>query len=185
MNSAINSLEAKIKETVLRLPLVVGNAAVNWTIDSFRVQGFRTVSTIGTAWQQRRDTGRKSQGRAILIQSGRLRRSIRILSLGVGSVSIGSDLPYAAVHNEGLTIHRTGGTRVIHFKSVSQNIATHKLKGKFSKRSKADYAQKVEIGPHDVPMPRRQFMPTSASESPIFVKEMEAVITRELKPFFN
>jgi len=46
-------------------------------------------------------------GRAILVKSGALRRSLRKISKSRLSVTIISDLPYANVHNEGLTSGRS------------------------------------------------------------------------------
>lgn len=183
----INALEAKVKETVLRLPLIVGNAAVNWTLDSFRIQGFRTVSAIGTAWAPRKDLSKKNAGRAVLVKTGRLRRSYRILALGVASVTIGSDLVYAGVHNNGFkgTVAVKGHAR--------NNFAYHKeATGKLTKTGKArmktvqTIASTSYVKPHSRKMdiPRRQAMPTDAKDSPVFVKDMEAVIIRELKQFF-
>jgi len=50
--------------------------------------------------------------------------------------------------------------------------------------SKADYAQKVEIGEHEIKMPKRQAMPNNESDSPIFVRDMETVIKEELNKIF-
>ncbi len=179
-----DSIKGRVNEVMLRLPLVVGNAGVNWVKDSFRIQGFRTVSNFGIAWYPRKDKSSKNAGRDVLIKTGRLRRSYRVLSYTATSVTIGSDLVYAAVHNEGLTIRHPGGSRVLHFKSTSQNIKTGKLKGKFSKERKADYAQKVDIKPYDIKMPKRQAMPTSETDSPIFVRDMENVIKEQFKDIF-
>jgi len=178
--SALDDINRVVTEVVLRLPLIVGNAGVNWVKDSFRIQGFRTVSNFGTAWNPRKDKSRKNAGRDVLIKTGRLRRSYRVLSYTATSVTIGSDLVYAAVHNEGLTINHPGGSRVLHFKSTSQNLKTGKLKGKFSKERKADYAQKVNIGAYEIPMPKRQAMPIEGNDSPIFIRDMELIIQNEL-----
>lgn len=60
---------------------------------NFERQGF-----FSEKWQRRRSPIR--QGRAVLIDSGALRRSIHSRT-SASSVTFVSDLPYAAVHNEG------------------------------------------------------------------------------------
>ena len=68
--------------------------------DSFKDQGF-TNNNI-KEWKPRKND--KDPGRAILIKSGDLRRSIKEVSRTSNSVTIGSDLPYAEAHNKGLTV---------------------------------------------------------------------------------
>ncbi len=94
-----NPLEAPLHklEAAAGSPLpVIGTAAVNDAKENFRRQGFA-----GVPWAHRKTDGRKDKGRAILVKSGHLRNSIRIVSIGSGSVTIGTDVPYARVHNEG------------------------------------------------------------------------------------
>ena len=66
---------------------------------NFERQGF-----FSEKWQRRR--GPVRQGRSLLIDSGELRRSIRT-RLDGRSVTFGSDLAYAAIHNEGGEIRVT------------------------------------------------------------------------------
>ena len=95
--SSLEQIQAGVKATINHLPLVLGNAAVNWVKDSFTQQGWRGSTFEG--WKAVRNEKRK--GAAILIKTGRLRRSIRIVKMNASSVSIGSDVPYAEVHNDG------------------------------------------------------------------------------------
>jgi len=100
----IQRLISKFKGVMLRLPLLVGNEAVNFTLNNFQMQGFmgntfQPWATRRTGWK--RD---KRKGRALLIDSGRLRRSIRITRITTDSVAIGTDVKYAKAHNEGVSI---------------------------------------------------------------------------------
>ena len=80
----------------------IGNEAKNFFVNSWRVQGFedRTVEK----WKPRKKETKRTIGRAILVQSGDLRRSIirQPVNKAQLSVKISTDLPYAKVHNEGL-----------------------------------------------------------------------------------
>jgi phage gpG-like protein len=69
----IAKLELDLKTQLTRIPVVVGNAAVNFSKDNFRRQAFSGE----VAWQGRHFGGRG----AILVKSGDLRRSIRIIEI--------------------------------------------------------------------------------------------------------
>lgn len=169
--SGLDRVNAQVRETVLRLPLMLGNHMVNFSKDSFRVQGWR--GSTFQPWAQRK-IKTKNQGRAILIRSGRLRRSPYIVHLGSSYVTIGSDVPYAQIHNQGGTINMRARQRVIHFKATRSRT-------RFSKEKNATFAQKVNVGGYQVNMPRRQFMPESANDSPVLRKQLEDLVLHELE----
>lgn len=85
-----------------RAIILIGNEAKNFFVNSWRLQGFedRTVEK----WKPRKKETKRTIGRAILVQSGDLRRSIirQPVNKAQLSVKISTDLPYAKVHNEGL-----------------------------------------------------------------------------------
>jgi phage gpG-like protein len=100
----------------VNLVRIAGTDAVNHFTKSFRDQGFTDNSL--ERWEPRkgdfvngisrlRKRERIRSGRAILVKSGALRRSLRKISKSRLSVTIISDLPYANVHNEGLTSGRS------------------------------------------------------------------------------
>jgi phage gpG-like protein len=89
-----------------------GVLAVNHTKKAFRDQGF-TDSSI-EPWKNRKapkgkNANKKSSKRAILVKSGLLKRSVRVTRSTGTDIAIGSDLPYAQVHNEGLRAGRGKG----------------------------------------------------------------------------
>ena len=85
-----------------RAIILIGNEAKNFFVNSFRLQGFedRTVEK----WKPRKKETKRSIGRAILVKSGDLRRSIirQPVNKANLSVKISTDLVYAKVHNEGI-----------------------------------------------------------------------------------
>jgi phage gpG-like protein len=83
-----------------RLPKVAGAMAVAHFKMNFRKQGW-TDRGRTTPWPPRKNRGRGDSRRAILIKSGRLRRSIQITRSGPGYVGIGTYVPYAQIHNDG------------------------------------------------------------------------------------
>ena len=75
-----------------------GVMAVNHFTKSFRDGGFTDESL--ETWKPRKRAER-GKSRAVLVKSGRLRRSLRSRRFGVLSVKIMTDVPYARVHNNG------------------------------------------------------------------------------------
>lgn len=142
-------------------PRVMGQLAVREFVGSFRRQAFVDEAGVTHAWPARKKADKK--GRAILVKSGRLRRSIRVVSQDSDSVTIGTDVPYAQLHNEGGVLHAT------------QNIRAHRRRRYQTDEVSAPSARKAKyvrthIGTSEVrahtrtlntTMPQRQFMGAS------------------------
>jgi phage gpG-like protein len=105
----IQMAQVKLQKTLTAFIAVMGTDAKNHFVKSFRNQGFEDDSI--QRWQPRKNeisggiarVRRKSLGsRAILVKTGDLRRSVRVISKSYRSIVVGSDLPYAQIHNDGL-----------------------------------------------------------------------------------
>ena len=89
-----------------RLPIVLGNIAKNFFLEAFRKGGFTDVGF--KRWKQRRK--RLGRGRtsptlkeaATLVQSGKVKRSIRVRPATFRITRIFTNVVYAAIHNFGL-----------------------------------------------------------------------------------
>lgn len=84
------------------LPKRISVLAVNFSKERFVKQNWIDSSTHD--WKPRsraRRGGKRRQKGAILVDSGRLKRSIRKVSVSKDRVIIGTDVPYAQVHNDG------------------------------------------------------------------------------------
>jgi phage gpG-like protein len=91
------------------LPTLLGNDAVNFFKNSFRKQGWEDEGM--QRWKPRkgevnagisRVSKKSGSGRAILVKSGDLKKSIIVELANWRKIRITSNLPYAAIHNEGL-----------------------------------------------------------------------------------
>jgi phage gpG-like protein len=82
--------------------ILIGNEAKNFFVNSFRVQGFEDKSV--DKWKPRKKQTKRNIGRAILVDSGDLRKSIirEPVNKANLSVKISTDLDYAKIHNEGI-----------------------------------------------------------------------------------
>jgi len=108
----LEQIETQMKVFYKGLSYELGNESRNHFVDSWRNQGFtdrslhkwkevkrRTQGTKAYKYPKTKGLGRRT--RAILVKSGNLRRSVRIMEQAKKYVILGSDLPYAGVHNVG------------------------------------------------------------------------------------
>jgi len=98
-----------ISRAVDRFPNMVATEAVQFSKERFRQQNW--IDNTTQPWKKRKAEtwGRKARkGRGILVDTGRLFRSIRKIMVSPTVVVIGTDVPYGKIHNEGgrLTIHQ-------------------------------------------------------------------------------
>lgn len=132
INKQFAEFYQKAKSVINTFPVLAGNEAVNFFQDSFRKQGFAGVNQ--QTWKKRKtDKNKHDTGRAILVKSGRLKRSIRRMRADWQSVIVGTDVPYAEIHNEGFrgtqTVkeHSRVGTRLVSTK-LKKMVRLVKLK---------------------------------------------------------
>ncbi len=155
-------------------PRQVGRLALATFDENFANGGF--TDKIFIRWKPRKgdtenrgrqlgDGGRQS-GRAILIKSGRLRRSLRIASASAGQVRLvagNQDVPYAGIHNEGGTITGTASVSA-HSRRLFESDEVSKPGAKKAKYVKI-HTGTVQVKAHTRKMnthiPRRQFMGNS------------------------
>lgn len=106
----INKME-RLEKVVLTFPNKAAIQAVAFSKDRFVKQNWVDART--EPWKPRKGRGR-DRGRGILIGKGRgrLKKSVRKIRVGRNFAVIGSDVPYAAVHNEGLRAGRGKGFKM-------------------------------------------------------------------------
>ena len=94
-------IEKKARTTLENAMVEIGNSAKSFFVENFRKQGFDNKSV--ERWQPRKKADKRA-GRAILVKTGDLRRSIirNPANRAALSVKISTDLVYAARHNNGL-----------------------------------------------------------------------------------
>ena len=102
---------------------------------------------------------RKKRG-SLMVDSKRLKGSIRVVKSSKTSVTIGTDVPYAQIHNEGGKIDQT---LKIKKHSRQRNGRKHSVKAHKRKRT--------------IKIPKRQFI----GESAILLRRIERYVEREIK----
>lgn len=155
-----------IDDIFKNLPVWAGNAALNFYRDSWRRQGYIDRSFV--RWPQRSNT---QSGKAVLVQSGRLRRSLR-LSTGATWFEVSTDVPYAKAHNEGETI-----TQTVTAKQRGYFWARHKAAKDAGRSGEADRWKRMALSKTlTITMPKRQFM----GESDLLRRRIVAQVERGL-----
>ena len=146
-------------------PRMVGTMAVNFFKDRFERGGWQDASF--KKWDARKNnkTKGKTKKRAILVQTGRLRRSIRITHVLNNSVHVGTDVPYAQLHNEGGSINTTASVRA------------HTRKGKKGK----SHAVKAHTRKVLINITQRQFM----GNSDFLNRRIQMNLIHKLKQIFQ
>ena len=155
-NFDISKLQKEVKEALFHLPRAIGVKAVEIFKENFRLQGFMDSSV--NKWKSRKNN-KRSEGRAILVKSGRLKRSIRIINTTQESATIGTDVEYAQVHNEGSndTVNVKSHERKTSGKSFVYNI---KSKRRSTVKVQTGTAQ-VKSHSRRLNIPQRQFIGNS------------------------
>ena len=97
----LKQAEQKARKALEAAIVDVGNTAKVFFVESFRKQGFDDKSV--QKWKPRKVADKRA-GRAILVKTGDLRRSIirNPANRAALSIKISTDLVYAARHNNGL-----------------------------------------------------------------------------------
>jgi phage gpG-like protein len=172
----IAQLQKQFKSVWLRVPILVGNEAVNFTLDNFRLQGF--MGATFQSWRPRKVSWKKDKrtGRNLLIDSGRLRRSIRIVSLTTDYVSIGTDVKYAKAHNEG--VNALGVIQTVKgFKRNRTYIDEVSAPGARKARYETTIIGQMQVKSHTrrivMRIPKRQFM----GDSPYLQQRLRRVVS--------
>ncbi len=180
----LNNLERNFQSVYLRLPPLVGNEAVNFTLDNFKRQGFLGDSF--QPWARRKDPNKWGQhpprnSRPVLMDTGALRRSIRMISHNGDTVVIGSDMPYAQAHNEGVRLGEIQSVKAFSRKLTKLGVVDKK---ELKTRSKIKFGRlhvgDVEVKPFtrriNQNIPKRQFM----GDSPYLRASISRIVAAEI-----
>lgn len=114
------------------------------------------ASPEGAPWQPlaRATVKRRGSAHPILRVTGRLARTH--LQATADEVIVGSNLPYAAIHQYGGVIQRKGGEVKLHFKKFKSG--PRKGKVLFSRPKEATFGMKANVGPYTIRIPARPWL---------------------------
>ncbi|MDR1403030.1 MAG: phage virion morphogenesis protein, partial [Tannerellaceae bacterium] len=111
---------------------------------------------------QRGRTGRRSQ--TLLVDTGRLKKSIRKIKYTTEQIIIGTDVPYAEIHNEGGEIKKTVNVKSHTIKAHGRKAHTRNRSGR-AERIKAHTVKTYTVKAHarrmNLKIPSRRFIGNS------------------------
>lgn len=181
----LNKFEAHYKSVMIYAPKMLANDALNFFLDRFKDQAWIGYSR--EPWLPRKKQSRwsktpRNKGRAILIDRGRLRRSIRITMVQSMMARIGTDVPYAAAHNNGLRLGFIQQVKSYERKLTKLGIvATKSLKTRTNIKFGRVQTGKTRVRAHtrkiDMKLPKRQYM----GKSPYLAKQLSRRLLAEIK----
>lgn len=168
----------QVKAEIEKMTAAAGVIAKNHFVMSFRNQGFTDESIEKWIARKKADTGR-----AILVKSGALRRSIRVMNRGMFKVVIFSNLPYAQIHNEGMSATIKSHSRNKTFEASVRGNAGF-VNGKWSRGRSRKVRLRGEaygVGEYSVKMPKRQFIGNSGVLNRKIIAKFESQINKVFK----
>lgn len=179
-SDVIKTIEQRVRATLKALPRMVGNEVVNFSRDSFRQQGW--LGNNFQPWPKRKTNSKwgktpRNKGRALLVDTGKLRRGTRVISADWTLVKVGNDVPYARAHNEGVRL------------GLIQTVKAHRRK-RPGGNLKGQRGKKIASGVSFVKshtrrvnqrIPRRQFI----GNSPYLTRNIHKLIASQLNKALN
>ncbi len=151
-----------LKRLNARLPMVLREMSV--TLLTLIQQGIqREQSPDGTPWESLKPATVKQRGSAhpILRRRGYLYRSLTP-GTTANSAFVGTNWPYAAAHQFGARIKRTGGTATLYFRQDKRG----RVGNRFVKRRLSNVTRQAHVGPYEIVIPARAFLFTEAGRVP-------------------
>jgi phage virion morphogenesis protein len=165
--TAYNStLEALIKSVTDRQDLMtaLGGTMLDAVEQNFLQQGRPAWMGWSPAYAKRRGPGQ------ILQKTGRLAASIRA-AINNDEATVGTNVRYARIHNEGGEIKHAARTQDLYFKQYKR---TGEVGNRFVKKSRSNFVQSASIGAYTVQMPARPFLQLIEED----IRELEATAVR-------
>ncbi len=154
MSDFINRLN-QVSKAVERLPPRLAVVAVNFSKERFVQKNWVDRGRVSWKKRQRKDKG------SLMVRTGRLKRSIRKLSVNRNTIIIGTDVPYARIHNDGGSIKK------------NVRVREHSRRTRGGKEATVtSHKRKMNLT-----LPPRQFI----GESAVLMRRLERQIERDLK----
>lgn len=164
MNEFVRMVDNLIKARKA-LPNEVAVLAVKFSKDRFRDQAWYDNNKEAWKARKKRREGGKRKSQTLLVNSGRLKRSIRKIKADQNEVRIGSDVPYAEIHNNGGKITANANVRSYTKKAHSRKAHNRSRKGNIESvpaQNVSSHRIKAHRRKMNTTIPQRQFIGNSA-----------------------
>ncbi len=182
----------RLRQTWLTRPYKAGVIMVAFTKDRFKYQNW--LDAYPEPWKPRKaetkwGKTKRNNGRALLVDRGRLLRGNRIISSTMNSVTIGNDAPYASAHNDGVRLgiiqevgeHTRKRYKLQKVGTGIYSIKTRKERFKTKKVETGEIVVKAHQRRINQNIPRRRFM----GESRFLSNQINRMIEAEILKTFR
>ncbi|MCL2328453.1 MAG: phage virion morphogenesis protein [Bacteroidetes bacterium] len=153
-----------LSKTYKTLPKEIGAEAVKFSKERFVSQSW--LDKTKENWKPRKRPRKGKGSNTLLVKTGRLKRSVRVISADETQIIVGSDVPYAQIQNDGGTIN----------KSVTVKAHTRKRKTRCDKTTVKAHTRKM-----NTTIPSRRFLGTSYTLEKRITNLITARFMRALK----
>lgn len=163
MNEFIRMVDNLIKARKA-LPNEVAVLAVRFSKDRFRDQAWYDQNKESWKARKQRRQGGKRKSQTILVNTGRLKRSIRKIKADQNEVKIGTDVPYAEIHNNGGKITASANVKSYTKKAHSRKAHSRSRKGNIEAvpaQNVSSHRIKAHRRKMNTIIPQRQFIGNS------------------------
>ncbi|WP_312133411.1 phage virion morphogenesis protein [Empedobacter sp.] len=169
----LKKIQEGLAQTFRNLPPILGEEAVNFSLNSFDQEAWS--GDFQDTWQNRKNPTKWGKpddtGRALLVKTGQLKRSVRVIRITNNMVYIGAggaDTHYARAHNFGFR------------GKVDQNVRA------FTRKMKNGKSQQVKEHKRTIHqnIPKRQYI-GGDKDSPYLKARLRRASVLELKKIFK
>lgn len=150
-----------LKATYAKIPAEIATLAVNFSKERLRDQAW--LDETKHPWKPRKKPrrGGKKRSQTLLVDTGRLKKSIRKISADANRIVIGTDVPYASIHNYGGAITGTFKVRT-HTVKAHRRRAHARVRAGRTEKIKAQTVKTHIVAAHmrkvNTRIPQRQFL---------------------------
>ncbi len=150
----------------------MGVAALKFIDDNFAKQGFQGQTFL--KWDNRKKETKRTTGKKILSGTNALRNSIKKTD-GSDHTTISTDIPYAAIHNNGGVIPHPYREVILSYTGKPGKLKLAKTNTQNQQR-KVTTIRRSSIYHHTTTMPQRQFIGSSS----VLIAQVKQAITAQL-----
>lgn len=164
MNEFVKMVDNLIKARKA-LPNEVAALAVKFSKERFRDQAWYDNNKEAWKARKQRRQGGKRKSQTLLVNTGRLKRSIRKIKADQNEVRIGTDVPYAEIHNNGGKITASANVKSYTRKAHSRKAHSRSRKGNVESvpaQNVSSHSVKAHRRKMNTAIPQRQFIGNSA-----------------------
>lgn len=183
MNEFVKMVDNLIKARKA-LPNEVAALAVKFSKERFRDQAWYDNNKEAWKARKQRRQGGKRKSQTLLVNTGRLKRSIRKIKADQNEVRIGTDVPYAEIHNNGGKITASANVKSYTRKAHSRKAHSRSRKGNVESvpaQNVSSHSVKAHRRKMNTAIPQRQFIGNSAK----LARDIEKLIVDRFEKAMN